>query len=114
MAQRVRELRLPLEYRMAGPKRMLRDALLSVMLLSDPAMKFGKDPSVADLCERARVRTEMAAKVRELKADMLTEDIEHSTRVAGELFHWEVVSAARAAAVEPRQSEKRTKRKKRK
>lgn len=99
-AARIRELSLPVQFRMAGNLRYLRDAVLSSMMLGGYESEWNENWAV--MAERARQRgnqkVRMDARVSALKANMQPEDIQRATNAARGLYEFEAVKARREAA----------------
>lgn len=96
-AAKLREMSLPPHLRLTGNTRYLRDALLSVMLLSDDFSPPGETwiVSLERMRLRGNTRADMRCKAAELKAHLKPEQIEKASKAAGELFHWELTKARR-------------------
>lgn len=97
-AARMRELSLPPQYRMAGNQRYLRDAMLSVMMLSINNQVPGLDleQMIVQVCARGNMNAKMTVKVNELKKHLTPEQITEAATVAQALFSWELVKTRRA------------------
>lgn len=97
-AVRLREISLPPQYRMAGNARLLRDALLAVMLLNVNMTPLGKtlEETMNRVRKRGNKQAEMRTKATLLKKRMTSAQIDKATLAAQELYHWEVVKARRA------------------
>lgn len=107
-AAKLREMSLPPEYRMAGNKRFLRDALLAVRLLDPkyaPLIQPGESGAAAiqRLLTRESKRAEMSERVTELRSRMSPQAIKEATDVANQLFSYQM-DRARRAITEPKKN----------
>lgn len=90
---RLREMRLPPEFRMKGKARDLRDAYLGKMLLSEAMRPYNMPAAMGmqfelNLLERENSRAKLTLIIRELEQMVPDEQREKANEVAKQLFHW--------------------------
>lgn len=90
LAMRTRELALPPDMRMSGPKRELRDAFLARKLMSEGCPVYPDDPmrSIRELTERESARVVLKTRIEELSEWMAEEDIEQCEQAARTIYSW--------------------------
>lgn len=92
---RIRELSLPLEFRLPGKQRDLRDAYLGRFLLHD-AMRYMTMPAVQGmeflmaLAQRENGRAQLNGIISELETGMAAEKAEKAKAVARLMFAWTI------------------------
>lgn len=96
----LRERSLPPQYQMAGNARYLRDALLSVFILSMEGVAPTNNPEaiVGFWVNRSNLRAQMQVRSNNLKALMTEEQTTKATEAAKELFSYEMAKARDLAA----------------
>jgi hypothetical protein len=96
----LRERSLPPQYQMAGNARYLRDALLSVFILSMEGVAPSSNPEAILMfwANRSNLKAQMRVRSNNLKALMTEEQIDRATTAARELFGFEMDKARRLAA----------------
>jgi hypothetical protein len=89
-AMRLREIALPPDMRMTGPKRELRDAILARKLMSEGDPVYPDDPlrTIREMCERNDARIVLKNRIEDLSEWMAEEDVARCEEVARTIYSW--------------------------